>query len=184
MVQRTLKELGRVDILVNNAAIGTYTPFLETSVKLWDLVMSVDLRGPFLCTRAVLPAMIQQGWGSIVNISTQGADHIFSATVSRDPSEEPVIVGQPYGVAKAGLERFSRGLAVEMGRYNIAVNAVKPAGPVLTEGFKLQRPNADWSLWATPESTVKAVIFLAKQDSSGVTGTATTDEELIEAHSL
>ncbi len=185
-------ELGRVDILVNNAAIGTYTPFLETTVKLWDLVMAVDLRGPFLCTRAVLPAMIQQGWGSIVNISSGGADHIFSSTVSSDPSvgsgrarsEEPTIVGQAYGAAKAGLERFSRGLAAEMSRYNVAVNAVKPARPVLTEGFKLQRPKADWSLWATSEAMVKAIIFLAKQDASGVTGTVTTDEELVMAHSL
>ena len=184
MVQRALEELGRVDILVNNAAIGTYTSFLETPAKLWDLVMAVDLRGPFLCTRAVLPAMIQQGWGSIVNISTQGADHVFSSATSRDPSEEAAIVGQPYGVAKAGLERLSRGLAAEMGRYNIAVNAVKPAQPVLTEGFKLQRPEADWSLWATPEATVKAVIFLAKQDASGFTGTVTTDEELIRVHGL
>ena len=184
MVARTIEELGRVDILVNNAAVGTYTPLLDTSVKLWDLVIAVDLRGPFLCAKAVLPAMIQQGRGSIINISTHGADNIFSSTVSKDPLESPAIVGQPYGVAKAGLERLSKGLAAEMGRYNIAVNAVKPARPVLTEGFKLQRPNADWSLWATPEATVKAVLFLAKQDASGVTGTVTTDEELMRAHGL
>ena len=184
MERRTLEELGRIDILVNNAAIGTYTPFLETSVKLWDLVMAVDLKGPFLCARAVLPAMIEQGWGSIVNVSSHGADQVFSATVSKDPSQGPTIVGQAYGAAKAGLERLSRGLAAEMSRHNIAVNAVKPARPVLTEGFKLQRSEADWSLWTTPESMVQAVIFLAKQDASGVTGTVATDEELIRVHGL
>ena len=184
MVRVAVEELGHVDILVNNAGIGTYTPFVETTLKLWDLVMAVDLRGPFLCTKAVLPSMIQRGEGSIVNISTQGTDHLFSATVSRDPSESAAVVGQAYGAAKAALERFSRGLAAEMGRHNIAVNAVKPARPVLTEGFKVQRPEADWSLWTAPDSTVKAVLFLAKQDASGVTGTVATDEEIIRAHGL
>ena len=184
MVHRTLEELGRVDILVNNAAVGSYEPFLDTSVKLWDLVMAVDLRGPFLCCRAVLPGMVEQGSGSIVNISSQGADHILSGTVSRGSSEPPDMVGQPYGVAKAALERLTKGLAAEMGRYNVAVNAVKPARPVLTEGFKLQRPEADWSLWVSSDMMVQAVIFLAKQDASGVTGVVATAEELIQRHGL
>lgn len=184
MVRLATEELGRVDILVNNAGIGTYIPFEQTTLKLWDLVMAVDLRGPFLCTKAVLLGMIGQGGGSIVNISTQGADHLFSATISKAASEGPAIVGQAYGAAKAALERLSRGLAAEVGRHNIAVNAVKPARPVMTEGFKLQRPDADWSLWATPDATVKAVVFLAKQDASGVTGTVATDEEIVRAHGL
>ena len=71
-----------------------------------------------------------------------------------------------------------------MGRYNVAVNAVKPARPVLTEGFKLQRPEADWSLWVSSDMMVQAVIFLAKQDASGVTGVVATAEELIQRHGL
>lgn len=177
MVGTTLEEWGRVDILVNNAAIGTYTSFMETSVKLWDLVMAVDLRGPFLCARAVLPAMIQQGRGSIVNISSLGADRLLSSTVSKDRSDEGVIVGQPYGVAKAGL-------AAEVGGYNVAVNVVKPARPVVTEGFKLQRSDADWSQWVSADSMVKAAVFLARQDASGVTGAVNTDEEFVRDHGL
>ena len=146
-VNKTLGEFGRVDILVNNAAVGTYDPFLELPVKLWDLVMAVNLRGPFLFSRAVLPSMISQGWGSIVNLSSLGADQLTSTAFATDPEAPPTIVGQAYGVSKSALERMSRGLAAEMGRHNIAVNAVKPSRPVLTEGFQFQRPDADYSLW-------------------------------------
>ena len=183
-VSKTMEALGRVDILINNAAVGTYDPFLELPVKLWDLVIAVNLRGPFLFSRAVLPSMIDQGWGSIVNLSSLGADQLTSTAFATDPEAPPTIVGQAYGVSKSALERLSRGLAAEMGRHNIAVNAVKPSRPVLTEGFQFQRPDADYSLWVTPESLVKAVVFLARQDASGVTGAVTTDQELILAHGL
>lgn len=183
-VKKTLDELGRIDILVNNAAVGTYEPFLETSTKLWDLVMAVNLRGPFLFTKAVLPTMIRQGWGSVVNLSSLGADRLTSTSFSRDPNVEATIVGQAYGSSKSALERLSWGLAAEMGRHNIAVNAIKPSKPVLTEGFQLQRPDADYSLWVSSDSLVKATVFLAKQDASGVTGTFTTDDEIILTHGL
>ncbi len=183
-VNKALAEWGRVDVLVNNAAVGTYDPFLDLSLKLWDVVMAVNVRGPFLFSKAVLPSMIQQGWGSIVNLSSLGADQLTSTAFATDPDAPPTVVGQAYGVSKAALERLSRGLAAEMGRHNIAVNAVKPSRPVITEGFQYQRPDADYSLWVTPESLVKAVVFLARQDASGVTGVVTTDQELIMAHGL
>ncbi len=183
-VNKALAEWGRVDVLVNNAAVGTYDPFLDLSPKLWDVVMAVNVRGPFLFSKAVLPSMIQQGWGSIVNLSSLGADQLTSTAFATDPDAPPTVVGQAYGVSKAALERLSRGLAAEMGRHNIAVNALKPSRPVITEGFQYQRPDADYSLWVTPESLVKAVVFLARQDASGVTGVVTTDQELIMAHGL
>ncbi len=183
-VKKALAEWGRVDVLINNAAVGTYDPFLDLSPKLWDVVMAVNVRGPFLFSKAVLPWMIQQGWGSIVNLSSLGADQLTSTAFATDPDAPPTVVGQAYGVSKAALERLSRGLAAEMGRHNIAVNAVKPSRPVITEGFQYQRPDADYSLWVTPESLVKAVVFLARQDASGVTGVVTTDQELIMAHGL
>ena len=71
-----------------------------------------------------------------------------------------------------------------MEEHNIAVNALKPAKPVLTEGFKLQRPDADFSRWVGPETMVQATLFLAAQDAKGVTGAVTTDEELIERYKL
>ena len=67
LIDRTLDEYGAVDVLINNAAIGSYTPFLEMTVKEWDLVMSIDLRAPFIACKAAAPIMIEQGGGSIIN---------------------------------------------------------------------------------------------------------------------
>ena len=179
LVQRTMDTFGRVDVLVNNAGVGSYRPFLETTVKQWDLVMDIDLRAPFICCKAVAPVMVQQGSGSIINVSSHAATNIFSSTLGADPKDDIVMVGQAYGAAKAGLERFSWGLAAELGKHNIAVNVLKPLRPVVTEGFRAQRPDADYSTWATPEAMVKAVVYLAQQDAHGLTGAVVTAEELV-----
>ncbi|MBI3965780.1 MAG: short-chain dehydrogenase, partial [Chloroflexi bacterium] len=75
-------------------------------------------------------------------------------------------------------------LAAELAPYNIAVNGVKPAHPVLTEGFALQRSDADTSGWVSPDAMVKATLFLAAQDAAGVTGLVARDADLIEQYSL
>ncbi len=179
MVMRTVDTYGRVDVLVNNAGIGSYRTFLETSVKQWDLVMDIDLRAPFICCKAVAPLMLDQGGGSIINVSSHAATNIFTSTLSADPAAGVTVMGQEYGAAKAGLERFTWGLAAELGPHNIAVNVLKPLRPVLTEGFKARRPDADFSTWATPEAMVKAAVFLAGQDGRGLTGSTVTDQELV-----
>ena len=179
MAQQALDAFGRIDVLVNNAGVASYRPFLEATVAEWDLVMAVDLRGPFICCQAVAPAMIRQGGGSIINISSHAATNIFSSTLGADPDAGVALIGQAYGVAKAGLERLSWGLAAELGRYNIAVNVLKPLRPVLTEGFQAQRPDADYTGWATPEDMVKAAVFLAGQDARGLSGAVVTAEELV-----
>ena len=179
LVQRTVDAFGRVDVLVNNAGIGSYRPFLEATVKQWDLIMDIDLRAPFVCCKAVAPIMVGQGSGSIINVSSHAATNIFSSTMAADPDADITVVGQAYGAAKAGLERFTWGLAAELGPHNIAVNVLKPLKPVLTEGFQTQRPDADFSTWATPEAMVKAVIYLAQQDARGLTGVIVTAEELV-----
>ena len=179
MVRRAVEAYGRVDVLVNNAGIGSYRAFLETSVKQWDLVMDIDLRAPFVCCKAVAPIMVDQGGGSIINVSSHAAANIFTSTLSADPAAGVTLMGQDYGAAKAGLERFTWGLAAELGPHNIAVNVLKPLRPVLTEGFRARRPDADFSTWATPEAMVKAVVFLAGQDGGGLTGATVTDQELV-----
>ena len=89
------------------------------------------------------------------------------------------MMGQAYGVSKAAVERLSWGLSAELGQYNIAVNVLRPLRPVLTEGFQAQRPDADYSTWATPEDMVKAAVFLAGQDASGLSGATVTAEEMV-----
>ncbi len=179
MVQQTLNAFGRIDVLVNNAGIGTYRPFLESSVREWDLVLNINLRATFIGCRAVAPAMVEQGGGSIINISSHAATNIFSSTLGADPAEGIALMGQAYGVAKAAVERLTWGLSAELGQHNIAVNALKPLRPVLTEGFQAQRPDADFSTWATPEAMVKAATFLAGQDAQGLSGAIVTAEELV-----
>lgn len=123
MVQKVLSEFGRIDILVNNAGTAFYYPVIDTPVKRWELVLKVNLTGVFLCSKAVLPHMIRQRSGSIINISSLAADEKVGGKVS---------TGLAYAVTKAGLDRFTWGLAGEVGRFNIAVNCLKPYGVVDT----------------------------------------------------
>jgi citronellol/citronellal dehydrogenase len=169
MVRKALDAYGHIDILVNNAGIAFYYPVVETPLKRWNLVLGVNLTGAFICSKIVLPGMIARKSGSIINISSLAANE-------RDKGFVPT--GVAYGVAKAGLERFTWGMAAELGEYNIAVNAIKPVKVVDTEGMRFWQKNADKSQWQTPEKMVKCAIFLAAQDTHRVTGTVATDEEL------
>lgn len=175
MVNKTLARFGRVDVLVNNAGVAFFHPVAETPLKRWETVIKVNLTGAFLCSKAVLPTMIEQRSGSIINISSLAADE-------RDEGTIPT--GVAYAVAKAGLDRFTWGLAVETGKYNIAVNCLKPKKPVNTEGMRFWTTDDERQGWVTAENMVKCAVFLATQTASGVTGTVATDEELSLWHGL
>jgi len=100
MVEKTIEEYGRIDVMLNNAGITSPDSFLDISRKRWDLIIGVNLEGTFLCTKASLPKMLEQGSGMIINVSSILAKEVrFSVA---------------YGVTKAGLERFTLGLAREM----------------------------------------------------------------------
>ncbi|MEW6376289.1 MAG: SDR family NAD(P)-dependent oxidoreductase [Thermodesulfobacteriota bacterium] len=175
MVHKTLEEFGQVDILVNNAGIAFPAPVWEMPLKRWELVLRVNLTGTFLCTKAVLPEMMERRRGCIINISSIQATY---------RAIRPARTGIAYGVSKAGIERFTWGVAAEVGKFNIAVNCVKPRGSVRTEGMEWLNPDADRSQWDSPERLVRAVVFLAGQDASGVTGLVATDEEICAWHGL
>ena len=180
MVNLTLDEFGAVDVLVNNAGIGGYAPFLQMTLREWELNMDINLRAPFIACQAVAPIMIEQGGGSIINVSSHAANNVFSSTLGEDHEAGIAIIGQAYGASKAALERLTWGLAVELGPHNIAVNALKPLRPVATEGFRFQRPDADFSTWATPDDMARATVYLASQNASGLSGAIVTAEELVQ----
>src|ERR1043165_1227556 len=126
LVSRTLDRLGRVDILVNNAALPLTTRFERITPEEWRRAMEVNLTAPFLLTRAALPAMKGQHYGRVINISSTAGRMVST------------LGGAHYTASKAGLLGLTRAAAKELGRYGITVNAVCP-GMIDTE---LTRENA------------------------------------------
>jgi len=170
MVERTLSEFGRVDILVNNAAIAAsiqLRAFEEISVPEWRRMQDVNAMGPFLCTRAVAPHMRRQQSGRIINITSGTA---FKGA--------PFMLD--YVASKGALMTMTRSLARELGRDFITVNAVSP-GYTLSEGNLGNKeflasyresaiatralPRDGW-----PADIVGAVAFLASDDASFISG--------------
>jgi NAD(P)-dependent dehydrogenase (short-subunit alcohol dehydrogenase family) len=168
LATETLARFGRIDILVNNAALyGTLQrrPFMEIPVEEWDRVMAVNLRGLFLCARAVFPAMKAQGKGKIINIS--------SSTFFK---------GVPdyihYTTSKGGVVGFTRSLARELGEFGIRVNAIAPGFTLSGENEKnisaeRKQVNIDTRMLKraeVPADIVGTLVFLASDDSDFISG--------------
>jgi 3-oxoacyl-[acyl-carrier protein] reductase len=156
--------LGGVDILVNNAGIVSEYPVAEMPVAEWDRVIAVNLRGPFLCTRAVLPGMLAQGQGRIINVASQ-LGQLGGETMAH------------YSASKAGLIGFTKALAREVSHRGILVNAIAP-GPIETAMLTGESP--EWTArklgqlpigrFGQVAEVVPTAIFLASADSSYYTG--------------
>lgn len=165
MVGRTIKELGGIHILVNNAGIGNTEPILESSTKTWDRVMAVDLRGPYLCSREAGRWMTGHNSGKIVNISSIAA---FRAQMHMTA----------YASAKTGLIAFTRTLAQELAKYSINVNCIVPGGidtPMSREHVGVLPDEKIKQLiplgrLGQPDDIAKAALFLVSEDSSFITG--------------
>ena len=168
LATETVARFGRIDVLVNNAAIyGTIVrrPFMEIPVEEWDRVMAVNLRGLFLCARAVYPTMKAQGKGKIVNIA--------SSTFFK---------GVPnyihYTTSKGGVVGFTRSLARELGEHGIRVNAISPGFTLsgdneanATEESKQANVHSRMLQRAeVPADLVGTLVFLASDDSDFITG--------------
>lgn len=171
LAQRTLAEFGRIDILVNNAAVNYWAPFAEMPMKRWDLVMNVNLRGAVLCASAFLPHMREQRSGCIINVSSGAAV---------DPEIAANFTMLAYAVSKAGLEMFTRGLAVELRPHNIAVNALRIETYVASEGAVMFNPEADYSSWDKPETAGEHILWLATREPA-FTGKVLTMAEVRQA---
>ena len=140
---------GRIDILVNNAGVITRpVAMVDLEIRKWDYTIAVNLRGPFLVTRLVLPSMLEQKSGSIINVSSMIGRGAYPNFVA-------------YATSKWGLEGFSQTLASEVRSSNIRVNSVEP-GYVATKltGYHGSKP----------ESVTDVFVYLASDESNGITG--------------
>ena len=167
MVQKTIDNFKRVDILVNNAANNRPALLKDMPLKHWDTIIGVNLRGPVVCTKAVLPKMMDQKEGHIINISS---------IVARMLLHEPM-TGLAYDVSKAAIDRFTRGLAEELKEYRIAVNALMPDNTD-TEGWSYLNPTLDKSGWQKPEIWGAHAVFVATRDTTAFTGKILSEEDL------
>jgi 2-hydroxycyclohexanecarboxyl-CoA dehydrogenase len=159
---RSREELGPVSILVNNAGITNYVPFLDLSEETWDEMIRVNLKSQFLVTREFVPGMLEAGWGRIVNISS-------SSTQTGSPSMAH------YVASKGGVLGFTKALAMEFADKGITVNAVTPGlvdTPLLREGIDLEQAIAKMPMRRAgkPEDIAHAVAYLAAEEAGYVTG--------------
>jgi NAD(P)-dependent dehydrogenase (short-subunit alcohol dehydrogenase family) len=160
MVQETIDTYGRVDILVNNAGgsgnlIGKITPFCDSEESTWDFVLDLNLKGTFICTRAVLDFMIRQKSGKIINMgSVAGVNGLMTRV--------------DYSAAKGGIIAFTKALAMEVGPYQINVNCVSPG--VITNNPTQFSDGTYLGRSGKPDEVAKLIFFLASADSDFITG--------------
>lgn len=166
MAEATIKEFGRIDILINNAAIYDgikRKAFYEIDPDEWDLVMAVNVKGAFLCARAVFPQMKKQGYGKIVNLSSEvffTGSHGFAH----------------YVASKGGIIGLTRALAVELGPHKICINCVAPgftdteASRGLADVTRYDTSKTPLNRLETPADLTGAALFLASPESDFITG--------------
>lgn len=167
LVEHTTKTYGRIDVLINNAGWDKVEPFLENTEETWEKVIAINLKGTIHTCKTILPVMIDQGYGKVINISSD-AGRVGS-------SGEAV-----YAATKGGIIAFSKTLAREMARHKINVNIVCPGpantplfreisqyNPKISEGLKRAIP---FRRLAEPVDIANAVCFFSSDESAYVTG--------------
>ena len=167
LVKKIEEEVGVIDILVNNAGIIKRIPMIEMSADDFRKVVDIDLNGPFIVSKAVIPSMIKKGHGKIINICSMMSE-LGRETVSA------------YAAAKGGLKMLTRNIASEYGEYNIQCNGIGPGyietpqtAPLRTEGhpfnsFIISKTPA--ARWGTTEDLMGPAVFLASDASNFVNG--------------
>jgi NAD(P)-dependent dehydrogenase (short-subunit alcohol dehydrogenase family) len=167
VAQRALDSFGRIDILINNAGVGEFGKRLhETDDAMWATTLDVNLTGVFRMTRAVVPQMLKQGRGAIVNISSVAS-----------------LVGIPgssaYSASKGGVDAFTRAIAIDYAKDGIRCNVVNPglidtpmAAPLMANPDMLQPILSHYALQrpGTPEEVANMVLYLASDEAGWVTG--------------
>jgi 2-hydroxycyclohexanecarboxyl-CoA dehydrogenase len=161
--EQTRKELGPIAILVNNAGIAPFTPFLETDDDLFDRVIRINLRGPWLVTKESLPDMLRAGWGRVINITS-------SSVQTGSPAQGH------YVSSKGGLMGMTKALALEYAAAGVTFNMIPPgfidtpmlrAAPIDAEAFAATLP---MKRIGQPEDIAAAAAYLASEEASYITG--------------
>jgi 3-oxoacyl-[acyl-carrier protein] reductase len=174
MVRTAIEKFKAIHILVNNAGIMRRAPLLELTEEAWDTTINVDLKGVFNCTQVVLPHMIKQRYGKIINISSiAGAGHAGPDLAS-------------YAAAKAGVMQLTKVTAREAGQYGINVNSISP-GLIATslgyvdrtkeeteESVEQRKTITLLGRAGMPEDVANLALFLASEESSFITGQVIT----------
>lgn len=172
LVDRAVERFGSLSILVNNAAIGVYTPVHETTLEAWERCLRVNLTGPFLCAKYALPHLRAAGKAAIVNIASVHAYQNVGGTA-------------PYAASKGGVAALSRVMAIDYAREGIRVNTICPGWvytPLIEGIFResgdfegMKRTVTQRQLLGrlgTPEDIGNAVLYLVSDESGFVTGTS------------
>ncbi|MER3424614.1 MAG: short-chain dehydrogenase [Nitrospiraceae bacterium] len=179
VVAQTVRAFGKLDILVNNAAIGAFGKVLhETDDATWSEVLDINLTGVFRMTRAAVPEMLKTGGGSIINVSSVGGLVGFWGSAA-------------YGTTKGGMNAFTRCVAMDYAKQGIRCNAVCPglvdtpmSAPLLNNPEERAQALASYpiSRVATPEEIAKMLLYLASDDATWVTGSIFTIDGGLTAH--
>jgi gluconate 5-dehydrogenase len=171
-VKAATEKVGPIDILVNNAGIIKRIPMTEMTVAEWNQVIDVDLTGPFICTKAVLPSMIERGHGKIINACSMMSE-LGRETVSA------------YAAAKGGLKMLTKNVCSEYGQFNIQCNAIGPGYIATPQTAPLRERQADGSMhpfdrfirsktpaqrWGHTEDLMGLAVFLASPASDFING--------------
>jgi citronellol/citronellal dehydrogenase len=183
LIEQARAAYGPIDLLVNNAALNYYIPTVDYPTNRWVRAFAVNVHGPFILSKTVLPDMIAKRAGAIVNISSGSA-----IGPGRGPYEDQTAHGGVlYGATKAALERFTQGLAQEVAQYGgITVAAVSPSRIVPTPGTVFHKlvsgmddPNGE-----PPAYMARAVLLLASEPASKVNGRVTYSQQILKEYAL
>jgi len=178
LVEAARAAYGRIDALVNNAALNYYIPTVEYPTNRWIKAFAVNVHAPFILSKAVLPDMIAAGRGAIVNISSGSA-----IGPGRGPyKDQKVRGGVMYGATKAALERFTQGLAQEVAQHGgIAVSCVSPSRTVPTPGTVYHKLMAslDDPRGEPPMMMARAALLLASEPAEKVNGRVTYSQQIL-----
>lgn len=187
--EATMARFGRCDIVVNNAAVSYVGPFLELSVKRWQILLAVNVLGPVLVCRAFLPQMLERGEGQIINVGSSAGRIVESGAGATRPDESASSQARfgesgqslgesllAYGTSKAALNRFTTGLAHEVAGRGVAVNCIEVSA--VTQPYRYNLPDADFAQGELPEAPAQLVAWLAEQPAE-LTGRILVQSELL-----